>query len=109
MSDDRKRVAIGLTVLAGIVLSVCVTAFSGVPDPLPDIALGSKALLHFARSAAVFAVFMLALVVVYHGFRGRLPSEISGQGLVYAEVRNEAADGIELVAEAVAALRERVD
>jgi len=55
---------------------------------MPGVALGSVALLIAERAAALFAIWMLVVVVVIRACRGHLPVEISGRGVRYAEAES---------------------
>lgn len=52
---------------------------------LPGVALGSEAILVVERIAALFAAWLLAVVVMGRALGGQLPSEISGRGVRYAD------------------------
>lgn len=60
---------------------------------LPAVALGSHALLIAERTIAFFAIWLLVLVVAAQALKGRLPIEISGRGVRYADA-GETQDGI---------------
>jgi hypothetical protein len=107
---DIRNVVLGVCVLAAGTAGVVVTAESRVPSELPDVALGSVAVLHFLRAAAVFVIILLSLAVLDRAIvSGQLPSEFSGQGLGYAEqARDEAATGLEAVIAKVKELDDRV-
>jgi len=69
------------------VLSAFISLWMDAPhDGLPGIALGSEALLAVERTAAFFVAWMLALMILAESCRGRLPLEISGRGVRYADV-----------------------
>jgi len=105
-----RKLVLGACVLAAGFAAILVTAESPVPAELPDVALGSVAVLHFLRAAAVFVIILLALAVLERAVvSGQLPSEFSGQGLGYAEqARDEAATGLEAVIAKLKELDERV-
>jgi len=67
------------SIIVGVFLIDAPTA-----DP-PGVALGSELLLAVERSAALFAAWLLALVVVDRALAGQLPSEVSGRGVKYAD------------------------
>jgi hypothetical protein len=75
------------------------------------IALGSEALLAVERTAAFFVAWMLALMILAESCRGRLPLEISGRGVRYADVPTsqanvqEARDQIERLKHEIAVQR----
>lgn len=54
-------------------------------EQLPGVALGSPTLLLVERAIAFFFGWLVLLVVSAHALRGRLPIEISGRGLRYAD------------------------
>jgi hypothetical protein len=71
-----------------LVLSV-VAGVSLIGDPvgrLPGIALGSEAILVAERIAVLFAMWLVALVVVARALAGDLPIEVSGRGVRYADL-----------------------
>lgn len=107
---ETRNLVLGFCVLAAGFAAVLVTALSSVPDELPDVALGSVAVLHFLRAAAVFLIILLSLAVLDRAIvSGQLPSEFSGQGLGYAEqARDEAAAGLEAVIAKLKQLDDRV-
>jgi hypothetical protein len=73
-------------VVLGLVGAVLLSVLSGSPaNSMPGVALGSVALLVAERTVALFAVWMLVVVVVLRAFRDQLPIEVSGRGVRYAE------------------------
>jgi hypothetical protein len=54
-------------------------------EPLPGVALGSDLVLAAERATALFAGWMLVLVVVSRALAGELPLEITSRGFRYAE------------------------
>jgi hypothetical protein len=85
--EHRLPVAITVLVFIGLAVSGLVNIWVESPPTatLPSIALGSKALLVAERSVAFFAIWMLVLVVSVQALEGRLPIEISGRGVRYAD------------------------
>lgn len=84
----RPASAIGLLVLVGVAVTGLANIFwidGSSDDALPGVALGSHALLVVERAVAFFAAWLLVLVVVAQAFKGRLPTEISGRGVRYAD------------------------
>ena len=81
------RFAIAALVVAG--LTICVAlGFFVIDDPpgrLPGVALGSELVLAVERAMALFAAWMLVVIVVARAISGELPSEISGRGVRYAD------------------------
>lgn len=84
---SRLPAAISVLVFTGLIVSGLVNVWIESPDSsaLPGVALGSQALLAAERSVAFFAIWMLVLVVSAQALRGRLPIEISGRGVRYAD------------------------
>lgn len=75
-------------VIAGLLVGALLSGLAGPPEgSLPGVALGSVALLLVERAVAFFAAWMIVLVVVAQAARGRLPIEISGRGVRYAEAQ----------------------
>ncbi len=72
-------------VVGGLVVSAAVNLWIERPEVLPSIALGSHALLVAERAVAFFSIWLLGLVVVAQAIEGRLPTEISGRGIRYAD------------------------
>lgn len=76
-------------VIVGLLGAVTLSVGAGSPTgSLPGVALGSVALLLAERAVALFATWMLAVVVVVRAFRDQLPVEISGRGVRYAEAES---------------------
>ena len=100
--ERRLPVAIAVLVLVGLVASALVNVWIEEPaaDALPGVALGSQTLLVAERGVAFFAIWLLVLVVMAQAFKGRLPIEVSGRGVRYADA--ESAQGA--VADTEAAL-----
>lgn len=80
-------IAIGSLVLVGLAVSGLANLWIARPGEgtLPGVALGSETVLIVERALALFAAWLLVLVVVAQAFRGRLPIEISGRGGRYAD------------------------
>jgi steroid 5-alpha reductase family enzyme len=81
-----RRLVLGALVGGGLLAAVL--AGLKVTDPawpMPGVALGSSALLVVERALAFFVAWMLVLVVLAEAWRGRLPLEISGRGVRYAD------------------------
>jgi hypothetical protein len=68
---------------------------------LPGMALGSPVVLVAERTAVLFAVWLSGITVATEAWRGRLPVEVSGRGVKYAE----AATGQAMVEQTESALR----
>jgi hypothetical protein len=64
--------------------AIGVTAVTGAPSRMPDIALGSAVLFHLERVVALLACYVTVLVMLIRGSNGQLPMEVSTQGLKYA-------------------------
>lgn len=71
--------------MGGMAGSAGVNLWIEPQDTLPGVALGSHALLIAERSVAFFSIWLLGLVVIAQAIRGRLPIEISGRGIRYAD------------------------
>lgn len=83
----RSGLAIRALVPGGLALSLLISLWiDGPPGRLPGVALGSEALLAVERTAAFFVAWLLALMILAESCRGRLPREISGRGVRYADV-----------------------
>lgn len=72
-------------VIGGLAISIAVNRWIPSPEALPGIALESHALLVAERAVAFFSIWLLMLIVVAQALKGRLPSEISGRGVRYAD------------------------
>lgn len=74
-------------VVGGFIASLMANLWIEVPDAasLPGIALGSQTILVVERAVVLFAAWLLWLVVLAQALRGRLPVEISGRGVRYAD------------------------
>ena len=111
-----EPVTTAVLVLVGLVASALVNVWieAPLPDALPGVALGSQTLLVAERGVAFFAIWLLALVVVAQAFNGRLPIEVSGRGVRYAEVERSqdslvaTRDAMHKLDDAVNQLRRRV-
>jgi hypothetical protein len=81
-----KRRATRALVVAGLAGSIAAAATMDVPpgDP-PGVALGSPMILAVERSALLFATWLATLVILAQAWQGRLPIEISGRGVRYAD------------------------
>jgi hypothetical protein len=82
-----RGTVVAVLVIGGLIASIAVEVFlidAPVADP-PGVALGSELILAVERSAALFAAWLLALVVVDRALMGQLPSEMSGRGVRYAD------------------------
>ena len=79
--------AIAVSVFVGLVTSALVNVWIEAPHDgaLPGVALGSQTLLVVERAIAFFVAWLLVLVISVQAINGRLPIEISGRGLRYAE------------------------
>jgi hypothetical protein len=74
-------------VFIGLSVSGLINVWLEAPDSaaLPGVALESEALLVVERSLAFFAAWMLVLITAAHAVEGRLPIEISGSGVRFAD------------------------
>jgi uncharacterized membrane protein len=76
-------------VIVGLAGAVLASAVAGAPsDQLPGVALGSELLLLVERTLAFFAAWMIVVIVIGQALKGRLPTEISSQGVRYAEAES---------------------
>jgi hypothetical protein len=77
-------------VFVGLVVSMLLTALAmdHPQDPLPGVALGSELILAVDRALALFAAWVLVLVVAGRAAAGELPIEISGSGIRYADAES---------------------
>ena len=88
-------VVISSLVLVGLAVSGLANLWIDRPGEgtLPGVALGSETVLIVERVLALFAAWLLVLVVIAQASRGRLPIEISGRGVRYAD-GNETQDSL---------------
>ncbi len=86
-SGGPLSLMVAFLVFAGLAASGLVNVWIEAPreGALPGVALGSQALLVAERGVAFFAIWLLVLVVSAQALQGRLPLEISGRGLRYAD------------------------
>jgi hypothetical protein len=101
----RAERTLALAAAAAFLAALAITAASGVPRPLPGIALGSVALFYIERGVAAFAALVVAVSLLTRGLRGELPSQVSTTGLTYSESLERAVSSSD---EALAALAARV-
>jgi hypothetical protein len=81
-----RRPLTALLVVSGLLACSVTATFSADPrEPLPGVALNSPAILVVERTIALFAAWMLVLVVVARGLAGELPLEVTSRGFRYAE------------------------
>lgn len=73
--------------LVPVGLGACLLAnfWLEIPEPLPGVALGAAPVLVVERTAVLFLAWMLVLVMLVEASDGRLPLEISGRGVRYAD------------------------
>lgn len=101
----------GALVFAGLIGSASLAAgwMEGPQDcSLPGVALGSPALLAVERGLAFFAAWLLVLVVSAQALNGRLPIEVSGRGVRYAEAGGTQ-DGLTATRDALTKLNAEMD
>jgi hypothetical protein len=103
VSRTRAVPLASLTAFAG---ALAITLLSGVPHPLPGIALGSLPLFYIERGVAAFAALVIAISLLGRGLKGELPSQVSTTGLTYPESLERAVTSSDL---AMGALASRVD
>jgi hypothetical protein len=82
----RRGSATKVLVPGGLALALLANLWIETPPAgAPGIAFGSETILVVERSVALFAAWMLALVVLIESWRGQLPLEISSRGVRYAD------------------------
>src|SRR4051794_28602912 len=96
MSDPLSN-RVGATVAGVVLLSVFVAALTwsavaGAPQSLPDVALGSPALLHIIRATVATALIGIVGLVLVRGFAGRWPLEVTTSGLKYSDAVQDLTD-----------------
>jgi hypothetical protein len=98
-------VVVGAVVVVGLAASGMANLWIDRPGEgaLPGVALGSETVLVVERVLALFAAWLLVLVVVAQAFRGRLPTEVSGRGVRYAD-GSETQDSLASTQEALSEL-----
>ncbi len=75
-----------MLVVSGLAASIVAAAtMQTPPGGPPGVALGSPMILAVERSALLFAAWLSTLVILAHAWDGRLPIEISGRGVRYAD------------------------
>jgi hypothetical protein len=98
-SSSRRGLGFGVVVL--MLLAGGASFIGGTHRPLPGTALQSALVLHLERGVGVFAVLLIALLILYRAFHGELPSEVSSSGVKYADagavetLRREVKDALE--------------
>jgi hypothetical protein len=102
----KRRHTVPLVSVGAFVAAATLTAASGVPSPLPGIALGSEPLFYIERGVAAFAVLVIAMSLLARGLQGQLPSQVSTTGLTYPESLERAVTSSDA---AITALAQRVD
>lgn len=81
-----RRSAIKVLVPGGLALALVANLWIETPPAgAPGVAFGSETVLVVERTAALFAAWMVALVVLTESWRGQLPLEISSRGVRYAD------------------------
>jgi hypothetical protein len=103
----RKSVPVAVAV--ALVAALLITLLSGVPRPLPGIALGSEPLFYIERGVAAFAIFVIATSLLARGLRGELPSQLSTSGISYPEKLEQAVGSSDLAITMLAARVDRLD
>jgi hypothetical protein len=106
--EHRRRAVLLAVLMLGVVASVAASLQAGVPKKLPGAALGSEVLLHAGRVTALFVAFLLIVTVLWRGSEGHLPSELSGKGVKYEEVKELHERTLDELATAVEALGEQM-
>lgn len=81
-----RRLAVKLLVPGGLALALFANLWIETPPAgVPGVAFGSETVLVVERTVALFAAWMLALVILAESWSGQLPLEISGRGVRYAD------------------------
>jgi hypothetical protein len=81
-----RRSAIKMLVPGGLALALLANLWIETPPGgVPGVAFGSETVLVVERTVTLFVAWMLALVILAESWTGRLPLEISGRGVRYAE------------------------
>lgn len=95
MQREPLSLVVGMLVLAGLVVSGLANLWiePSQDGALPGVALGSQTLLVVERAIAFFGAWLLVLVVLAQAFNGRLPIEVSGRGVRYADA-SQTQDGL---------------
>jgi hypothetical protein len=101
--------AVRLSAIAAFTAALATTALSGIPRPLPGIAMGSTSLFYIERGVIVFAVLVVAVSLLARGLRGELPSQVSTTGLTYPESLERAVSSSDEAISALAARLDRLD
>ena len=99
LSGLEREVVVPLLVVGSLMVSVVAAVVIGAERPYPGVVLGSGLLLVLERAVAVWAIVLLALVIVEQAFRGRLPDEISGRGVRYV-AQEQLGEAVERTVEA---------
>ncbi len=107
-SEFEREAVVPVLVVGSLVISVVAGVAVGVERPYPGVALDSGLLLVAQRAAGLWGAALLVLVIVDQALRGRLPVEVGGRGVRYAE--QEHLDGaVGSAVEANAAIVDRLD
>lgn len=110
----RERALFAATA-AVLVASTLASLVGGTPAELPGIAMGSVAVLHVERAAALFAVGLFVVVVLARAWVGELPTEVSGRGVQYTPsttteaIRDTVAEALDDLTAAQVELQERLE
>jgi hypothetical protein len=91
------------------VAALLITLISGVPQPLPGIALGSEPLFYIERGVAAFGILVIATSFLGRGLRGELPSQVSTTGVSYPERLERAVGSSDVAITMLAARVDRLD
>jgi hypothetical protein len=90
-----ERLAKGTSVLLVFAIAAVASVGAGVPDQLPNVAMGWVLLFQMERAAALLGAIGLVLLIGWRAAQGELPIKL---GNVEYEARRVAADA-EIVAE----------
>jgi hypothetical protein len=102
----RTAQGVRIAAVASFVGALVVTLLSGVPHPLPAVALGSEPLLYIERGVVAFGALVIAIGLLGRNLLGELPSQVSTTGLTYSESLRQAVGSSD---SAIADLNARID
>lgn len=104
-----RRLAVRLLVPGGLALALLANLWIETPPAgVPGVAFGSETMLVVERTVALFVAWMLALVILAESWSGRLPLEISGRGVRYAEA-SATHTSVDVASKTLAAVQAQLD
>jgi hypothetical protein len=98
-----------LAAAAAFIAALLITLASGVPRPLPGIALGSEPFFYIERGAAMFGILVVVLSLLGRSLRGELPSQVSTSGVSYPDSLERAVSSSDAAITLLAARDDRLD